>query len=73
MPGVGRVALGEDGGRRRVGAGHTTHLPPAVDLRMDVPPRLLLLRCPSRRSFYDSGLSGSVPSQLGRLTALTYL
>ena len=29
---VGRAALGEDGGRHRVGAEHATHLPPAVDL-----------------------------------------
>ena len=31
------------------------------------------LRRPSRRNLYDNNLSGSLPSQLGRLTALTKL
>ena len=67
-----------EGGLAWVGGGgggeHAAHLPPSVNLLpMDAPPPPLLLRRPSRRSLGNNHVSGSVPSQLGRLTNLRAL
>ena len=64
--GRGRRAASRRGGARHASAA-------LRGSAMDAPPPLLLLWCPSRRYLDDEGLSGSMPSQLGLLTALTTL
>ena len=68
----GGNALGGRGGQRgngvSAGARALLLMPyPLVSLPMSP------LRRPSRRGLYVNSLSGSVPSQLGNLTALQYL
>eukprot|EP00964_Phaeocystis_antarctica_P072452 scaffold44312_cov45-Phaeocystis_antarctica.AAC.2 len=69
------TALTVGGGRarrvwRHVGKACASHLPPSAFVT-DSP--MIPLRRPSRRSLRDNSLGGSLPSQLGRLAALTDL
>ena len=60
---------GAEGGRCVCGRAHVA----LVALPIGLFPYESALRRPSRRRLHNNDLSGSVPSQLGLLTALTYL